>query len=274
MRIYIPSLSRPNTQRTWAEISFTKWKDRVQIIVPESQYAAYKGHDQYSPILAHPDELNNIGKVREWICSHLSIANGDPHVLMLDDDMGFIKRLPGDWRMKGCTSEQLEDLFQEIEYWIQVMPMVGISMRQGNNHTFPKKRTFVGRMMNAYCLDVEILERENVRWNRLPVMEDFDVTLQMLRKGYPNVIIQEYAVGQITSNMEGGCSTYRTGEVQATAANMLSELHSPFVTVVEKESKSSWEGMKKRTDVRIQWKQAFLSSGAELPSYSEHDACM
>jgi hypothetical protein len=67
----------------------------------------------------------------------------------------------------------------------------------------------------------------------------------------------DWAWNQRGSGAVGGCSGYRNNEVQTEAANELHRLFPDFVTVVTKKSKSSWQGMEERTDVRIQWKKAF-----------------
>jgi hypothetical protein len=90
-------------------------------------------------------------------------------------------------------------------------------------------------------------------------MEDFDVTLQLLRKGHRNAVLNQWAQDQGTSNAPGGCSTYRTPEVQAAGAYGLQKLHPDFVTVVDKETKQAWGGGV-RKDVRIAWKKALESS--------------
>jgi hypothetical protein len=115
-------------------------------------------------------------------------------------------------------------------------------------------------MFTMYALRADTLLKENIRFDDIPVMEDFHVALSLLRKGYPNAIVQNWCWSQSKSNAKGGCSEFRSSEVQTQAAIRLSELHAPFVTVVEKESKS-WAGdLATRTDVRVAWKKA-LESG-------------
>jgi hypothetical protein len=96
-------------------------------------------------------------------------------------------------------------------------------------------------------------------FDRLKVMEDFDFTLTLLENGGRNAVTLDYVWNQTGSNQPGGCSDYRTAEVQAKAAKELAKLHPGVVKVVEKEviGKTSWGGMKTRTDVRIQWRKAY-----------------
>ena len=99
---------------------------------------------------------------------------------------------------------------------------------------------------------------DNVELGRVDVMEDFDINLQLLRQGKPSKISYYYAQGQKSSNAEGGCSEWRTIEVHNAWAEKLHALHRDFVKVVEKETKTAWNGMP-RKDVNVQWKRAYNS---------------
>ena len=152
---------------------------------------------------------------------------------------------------------------------------VGLSARQ-NNHQFPaasgsdhdedgsiREYRDAARMMNAYAYDTFALRRLPVKVGRTPVMEDFDLTLQLLRLGHPNRVDYRFCWNQRGSGAAGGCSSYRTAEMQSEAAKKLAELHAPYVKLVVKRSKdssASWSGMKERYDVNVQWRQAFESS--------------
>jgi hypothetical protein len=135
---------------------------------------------------------------------------------------------------------------------------VGISSRNGNNR-IEADYVDVARMNNAYAYDREAVLACGARFDRLKVMEDFDITLTLLEKGYPNRVTYEYAWGQRRSGDEGGCSLYRNDEMQREAALELARLHPGLVKIVEKESKEAWGGFESstRTDVNIQWKKAF-----------------
>jgi hypothetical protein len=81
--------------------------------------------------------------------------------------------------------------------------------------------------------------------------------------GIPNKILLDYVWNQPGSNTEGGCSSYRTAKLQAKYAHRLADLHPDSVKVVEKKVRgaTSWEGMKTRTDVRIDWHKTWLARG-------------
>jgi hypothetical protein len=97
---------------------------------------------------------------------------------------------------------------------------------------------------------------DGIEIGRVKVMEDFDVNLQLLKKGRPSKISYYYAQGQGSSNAAGGCSEWRTMEVQSQGAERLKALHPDVVEVVEKETKTAWGGAT-RKDVKVQWKKAY-----------------
>ena len=82
-----------------------------------------------------------------------------------------------------------------------------------------------------------------------------------------NVCLNEWVHNQGGSGSAGGCSTYRTPEIQAEAAHKLHEHHRPFVKVVKKTTKTAWGGGE-RTDVIVQWKKAYKISITEQDKWS------
>ena len=97
-------------------------------------------------------------------------------------------------------------------------------------------------------------------------MEDFDTTLQLLRKGHRNAVIHYYAQGHTDSQAPGGCSIYRTAETHDTVCRQLQQLHPEFVSLRTKTNRSDQNGFGTRTEVTIQWKRAYESSGAAVNS--------
>jgi hypothetical protein len=151
-----------------------------------------------------------------------------------------------DWKAMLDTLEETLDNYAAV----------GVSSQAGNNRSFPKELLTPGRMFTMYGLRADTLLEEDIRFDDVEVMEDFHVALSLLRKGLPNAILQNWCWSQSQSNAAGGCSTFRSAQVQHDNASRLAELHSPFVTLVEKESKAWGNGLEKRTDVRVAWKKA------------------
>jgi hypothetical protein len=219
-------------------------------------------------ILPVRDDLKGIANTRQVILDHCSDNNIDCCIMMDDDMQFYVRKEPGDWHLRYCDEEEIGDMLDLLEHWILVdgFAHAGISPRQGNNN---ESELYIlgSRMCNFYAHNVKILEHYQLRWDDMQVMEDFNMTLKLLTLGYPNIVSFHYAWGQGSSNAPGGCSSYRTLEVQEHQANQLAEKFPRFVSTVKKKNKTGWEGMEERVDVYVQWKQALKCSGVpfELP---------
>jgi hypothetical protein len=226
---------------------------------------------EYSPLLIDhrypalksiwgiPNSAKGIGGKRRYLIENCKTR----YLLMIDDDLKFFHRPDmSKPKLQMLNSGNIGPML--IDYWHNLCHdyvHVGLSDRSGNNHyTDPLEPNY--RIHGAYMYDLKKVLAAKPTLGRVPMMEDFDLTLQLLRKGIPNVVIFDYCWNHLGSGFPGGCSTYRTAELQAKAANQLAKFHPGFVRVVEKEVKTPgwWDGMKTRTDVRINWKKAFASS--------------
>lgn len=248
MEIFIPSLARPNRQETWENLP-ESLRERTRLLVDESELHAYKKY----PCVALP--FRGIGKVRQW-----AIENAHEKVVMLDDDLRFaMRRTDEPTKFRPATSQEVAKVFEYLEQCLSSYAHASVATREGGNRD-PSDYLYNTRLLRVLAYRADVLRMENISFDRLPVMEDFDVTLQLLRKGYANVVLNWAVQDQLGSNLSGGCSTYRSLEIQKEAAYKLRDLHSDFVTVVTKQTKTAWQGQE-RTDVRIQWKKAFESAG-------------
>jgi hypothetical protein len=260
LTIFIPSCGRASVakQVTLREILTFSRLNAVLVVPPDEladyqQVASMIDPDRFKVIACEQD---GIGPTRQWIIEN-SPTRG---VFMMDDDMYFSYRPdPADPYLEKCT-----DLVPMVDAVIEALdggfPHGGVSARQGNNHIENGYKDLT-RVNNIHFFDRDVFLEEGVRFDAIPVMEDFYVTLSLLSRGIPNRVLYEWAWNQQGSGNEGGCSTYRTAEVQAESAHKLKELFPNFVKVTEKESKSGkgiFAGV--RTDVIIQWRKAWQSA--------------
>lgn len=247
MQIYIPTLGRKH-QETWGNLP-RSIQERVIFVAPSSELTP-----PGTRILLQPPEISGIAATRQLIFKH---AGAQPFV-MLDDDLTFCtRREDAPTKFRPAEPEEIERMFLGIEDSLEGYAHVGVATREGGNRdTKPFAETT--RLLRILAYNGQVLQEQSIRFDRIPVMEDFDVCLQLLRRGFPNLKLNWIAHDQGASNAAGGCSTYRTMDVQSAAARKLQELHPNFVTVVQKKTKTAWGGQE-RTDVRISWKQALLS---------------
>lgn len=248
--IVICTYGRSQRQVTWSSLP-ESLRSRTLLVVQAREAHLY---DTY-PTLVLPPHIQNIGGTREFLKSKL-----EDKVLMLDDDLVFATRREDDpTKFRPAIDDEVSAMFSHIELALDRFAHVGVAPREGaNRNTEPYM--YDQRMMRVLGYRMDVLREEEIIFDRLPVMEDFDATLQLLRKGYHNVILNSWCHNQGGSNTDGGCSSFRTDGVQEAAARGLAELHRGFVTVVKKQTKTSWGG-KERYDVRIQWKKARESAG-------------
>jgi TET-associated glycosyltransferase-like protein len=276
MLIVIPSRGRadPSQQVTLRNFERLKIKRDTLLAVPAAEYDRYcRIRFDGMRVVKVPGDVRGISETRAWIMTDLAIAEKQRYVCMMDDDLDFCWRPDmRDVRLSMADGPQTTGLLDVLEGWLkrEQLVHVGVSARQ-NNHQFPSASDVgengeprewreAARMMNMYAYDTQFLRKNGLKLGRIPVMEDFDLTLQLLRMGVPNRVSYRWCWNQRGSGKIGGCSTYRTAEMQADAARKLAEWHGDFVRLKIKTSKKgsgSWEGMKERLDVNVQWQMAY-----------------
>ena len=252
MKIYIPTRGRAYNQETlnWFPKSMQTDGSVVLVVDPHEldQYHNYPD----TPKMGIPEGMTGIGPKRKYIVENTD----DPRIVMLDDDLRFyIRKSPTDWHLRYLESSEYPALFGLLDEWMdQGYAHVGVSAREGNNRveTLSVENTRYMRVL-GYNLDAF---PSDVEWGRTQVMEDFDISLQLLRRGKACKVSYYYAQGQKSSNADGGCSEWRTIDVHNAGAERLNELHPTCVKVVEKQTKTAWNGLP-RKDVVVGWKKAY-----------------
>lgn len=226
------------------------------LVVQAKEAELHKKHKV--PMFILPKGITTLSPTRQHLAYELH-KRGFEKFIMLDDDLTFTRRHPGTGvKLHQLARYDVLHMFKQMVSDLDRYAHVAISAREGNNRvTAPYAR--ITRAMRCVGFRVkEYYELEPL--SRLAAMSDFDATLQLLRKGYPNLVRYDWAQNQSGgSNAPGGCSTYRTMDLLYRAAKGLAIYHPGFVTVVEKETKGSWGGGK-RHDVQIAWKKAYRSS--------------
>lgn len=260
MKIYIPTRSRVNSQITWKNLT-PRLRKKVVFVVNYDEHNTI-GH--LIPIwpeqqLVCKPKINTIGLVRQFIVDQHDVKKDGAHIIMLDDDLSFFqRRLDDPTKFLPIGDAELDYCFQMVDRLLTTYANVGILAREGGNRQQSEiiENT---RLLRALAYNVPVLRKVRARFDRLIVMEDFDVALQLLRAGHKTAAVGSWVQDQKGSNAPGGCSDYRTLERQAEGARGLAKLHAPFVKVVEKTTKTAWQGTT-RLDVIVRWKDAYASS--------------
>ena len=272
--VFIPTLGRASRLR-WGPLECLPHDATAYLVVEEHEYEDYKHALQ--DYLQSPEAprcsvvLHNLGvrglgiaDTRLRIGRFADAVNCSAFVMM-DDDIKILCRAGvSDWRLKSSTPEQTGHMLRTVESLLKTHSHVGVSAREGNN------RIGVGRPDTLF--DVNTRTMRCVAWRtsdflaqehcRVPVMEDFDVSLQALRSGLSNACVYYWAQGQSHTNAPGGCSTFRTLELHNRSAERLHELHPEFTRLRDKQNKTTSGGLGTRREVTISWKKAALAGRA------------
>lgn len=249
MRMLIHTYGRYARQVTWANLGPTLQK-QTTLVVQEREAHLYGNF----PIMVLPPHITKLADTRQWLIDNLD----DYSMCILDDDLQFaVRRNDDPTKFRQPSEDDIYDAFSMMSAALPTYPLVGFGAREGGNR-ITDPAILCTRQMRVHGIDLLYFRKHGIRFDRVAVMEDFDVTLQVLRSGSKNCVLNSWVTNQAGSNTHGGCSHYRTPLVQTESANRLAALHPGLVSVVQKKTKTSWGGGA-RTDVVIQWKKAYKS---------------
>jgi hypothetical protein len=231
----------------------------VWLVVPRNQFEAYGPLARQHGCRLLGCKAQGIAATRLAIGKHAQM-NGFKHFVMCDDDLKFFHRFSDSVSLHRNEPKDDRRMLRTVDKALHEYAHVAISARQGNNQldwpSVPNRRPL--RVL-AYRTEI-FLRAEH---GRVAIMEDFDVTLQLMRMGHSNLIITEYAQDQLKTQLPGGCSDYRDHALHEANVLKLSQLHPGFVTVREKQNKTGG-AFGVRTEATIYWKQALKSAVDEL----------
>jgi hypothetical protein len=250
MQIVIPTRGRVDQQLTLQSLP-DKWRKRTTIVCPKTEAVRLSRLYDDVEIVAQPDPTMTIARKREWIMREW-LRCGYDKILMLDDDLCFATRISeSDRHLRAIRGEELAAEIQRLEDKLgPEFPHVGFGARYGNNNQEGGWKT-PARMMYSlgYYLPIVVKECE---LGQIETREDMDVTLQLLRKGFPNAVWHTTVNDQRKFNAPGGCTNERTTERSNDDADKLARLHPGYVRVTEKPYRASVP----RKEVICQWQKA------------------
>lgn len=259
MGIYIPTLGRhqPALQRTLKQVVGHGFD--VTLVVRDYEFALYQrclsdmGLLDKVLLLQLPQGTKGIADTRDSIIHGLTVHRW---VLMLDDDLDFaVRRVDDPTKFRQPLPKDIKDMLLNMAHRLRGYIHVGIGSREGGNRVV-EDVVWNTRMMRVLGYDAQRLQDLMLFFSPMEVMEDFHMTLQLLRRGYDLPVLNRWVSNQGGgSNSAGGCSTFRTLLLQEENAHRLAKLHPGFVKVVRKQTTSAWGGQE-RTDVMVQWKKA------------------
>ena len=260
MKIAVPTMDRVDSQ-VFVNTLPVSMRELVHFYAPEEDCAGLRQlHPQCK---FHPTPRFGIAKTRQFM-----LEDSQGPVLMVDDDVSLTTTVWDD--EKGCvrqgtvmnenTPEEWELFLDSLSQGImQGCGMVGVTYAsqawQMARRDFEAGLLGPTRTWSIYAVNPKLAKTFRIRFDKLPCMEDFDFNLQMLRSGVSTGSLTKFCWTQRQSNADGGCSGYRTFEVQKESAEGLKARHPNFVRVVKK--KAGWgNGLEERYDTVVQWAKA------------------
>lgn len=267
MLLAVPSMARATTHmdRLFLHKLPLEWQKRSVLFVPKAELMQYIAAVPFN-VAAIPDKVKGIIRTRRWIAEYAK-KNNHKKFVMCDDDLIFHTRInKDDWHLRKSTEKQLGGMFEWIEKSLDKYAQVGISSREGNNRV--GIGTVAGlthentRLLRVYAYRTDLF-LEACQPKKLPdtfTMDDFHVTLTLLRSGYSNCQTYWWANGQRYTQDVGGASEYRTYATHEASAKLLAEMHPGLVRLHQKADKSKFGT---RTEVIIAWKKAHAEGGQQ-----------
>lgn len=259
MRIYIPTRGRANKQTFYDNLPAKTMSECVFVCKKEDLPRIGQHDDPAGQWAKEPAWVKNCADARAFALMHFhDTEEFGPYAAIVDDDVYLSVRRDDDpTKFRRALPTDYADAVQDMEDRLRLgYAHVTLMSREGANRRQVDEECTRAFRIHAY--NVEVLRREKVDFRRCPVKEDFDTTLQLLRKGYKNIAICDYVHDDAGSQAPGGCSIYRDAAMLTKAANDLAAFHPGFVKVVQKPDKGTWGGA--RTDVVISWKKAYEES--------------
>lgn len=254
LEVFIPSRSRPDRSLTLERLH-GKWKD-VTLVVPEAQVKQYRALANRHKCALVTCPHNGIARTREYIGT---IA--DDAFIMLDDDLRFMRRASfEDPRLYQLNKTDVQGMLLYVSRLLDQYVHVAIGPRQFNN-AVPRERYpwfEIGRPLRALAYRKRPFL--SVEHGRVEIMEDFDVTLQLLALGHKNAILTEYVQDQYATQAPGGCSDYRTLALHNRNVERMHALHAAYTRTVEKTNRSGGAvkgGLHQRLELQISWRKAY-----------------
>jgi hypothetical protein len=217
-----------------------------------------------------PHFITNYSQKFQWILdgfpgwSHTDIGQNDEKAVILDDDLVFSARQLIDGKPSLRTIEDAEQtgvLFDYMETLLDDTALVGVHPRQMGQNTHPP---FVdnGRIICIQGINRRLIGK--VKVDQFPILADVVLNCTLLGRGIGNKIITTHFQDHGPCQAPGGCSIYRTAEMQRSAVEYLSNRFPGYVKGVERVTNDKWLANEAgvRYDYTAMWKRLYAAGVA------------
>lgn len=249
MRIYIPTKGRISQQLTIQNLP-EGLRGQMTIVSPSNEVFWHHKNWPTAEVVQQPDDNMGISAKRAWIVETAT----DDKIVMLDDDLRFAVRRDDDpTKFRKAESADVLKAFAELEAILdEETPHAGFSARGGGIGDAAQRGGWQEGKRMMYVLGYHVpTVRKHVVFGRMPTHEDMDVCLQLLTRGFPNLVNYTFVVDQKFGN-PGGCTDERTIDINNADSLKLAELFPQFVRTSLKE----YAGSPPRVEVVCAWLKA------------------
>lgn len=232
VKIFAPSYKRP--EKSITQINYPV----VKLVVRESEAEEYR--ENGNEIIVCPDSAQgNLCRVRNWILDNL--YDDADCIVILDDDCKSIgrwqdqdnKKFNSDELVEFCESSSMLCSELGFKHWgLNCVTDKG-AYREYTPFGFLQ---YIGGPFQAHLKESKIRYDEN-----LPLKEDYDMTLQHIKKydGCLRINYAHYDVKQ--AEQTGGCATYRNLQKEKEQFFDLQRKWGKDIVVRDKASKRSFD---------------------------------
>lgn len=241
LNIFIPSRGRPDRARqTTAELLKSAY---IPFTVVRTLGDTTIYPEDYPQIFV---EAAHISDKRQKIFE--MFAHGGKFV-MFDDDLAFKAVRSDGTTFDVSNRESIRHVVGLIEMYLDDYPMVGVASRfmiQAQPQPFNLNG---GKMTAILGYNTSLFGPHPwPKANRLRACSDVDITMQLAYRGLSRLLITEYCYVETTKhNGDGGCSIWRTPEVEVSSNVALADLWPDHVKLVSTDPPR----------VRISWKKIY-----------------
>jgi len=241
-----PSYKRPKVE-TLAYLPF------VRVYVDESEYDEYVKQNKGADIVRCPDWVQgNLCRVRNYILDS-EFSNGADVVCIIDDDMKGMFR----WERGKSVPVKAED-FQSFLYKYSVLAMDlgayfwGVNLKKDKQYYLEyapfSTVNYIGGAFQCFINDGGLRYDE-----RLPLKEDYDMTIQQCDKFRKALRVNSYYYVVRQSEQAGGCATYRNYRAEEEQFKLLQRKWGKEIVKSDTSERCHKEGAKKKVRKRIDY---------------------
>ena len=240
--IYIPSRGRANNLITPYTLP-PRLQERCYVVVRSEEAAEYVAADDermFGFITMPRSFRGGLSETRQWIFDNH--GQGMFHI-QLDDDITSFNFKPDMSRFGGlvrATPRQISSGFDTLlKQLLDGVAHVGMCNRLAAAGAKVAWRENA-HIQQTLFYRADILRREKIRFDRVRLMQDLDVNLQLLQRGYPNKVCTKFSFNARDYRTSGGCQAYRDDALVKHVGGQMELLHPDITRLTPNRKRDGW----------------------------------